>query len=852
MIPIPTGAASEPLTVAIDAHSPTGLISKVELYIDGVLFDTKTTFPYTFQWLPAVVGTYRLVALTYDDKNNVVASPLATVLIAAPPTVSILTPTSGSTVNGGTPTQLKAIATDSNTDVNGVPLTITSVQFFVDGTFVGNDTTPTADGEFSVSATLTQKFDDDGNPKPSIVTAVATNSGGLSGTSSGVSVNVTSGGSTPPPVIGIPPIVTLTSPGANSQVPVNAPVFLAAEAADPDGNIASVEFFVNNLSVGATSTYRYNVTWTPTALGQYNLFARATDNDGNIVTSSNVVVSVIDSSASFPTVAISSPTNGASLRVNAPVTIDASAFDTDGSIANVQFYVNGVAQGPLDTSFPYQAQWTPNSEGIYRLSVAATDNSGARVTSTPVVVIVSASGGDTVAAGTFQGAGEVGNFAVISGAGKTAAFIGYSTTPGVNKVYYYSGMPVNVAGGFSVSDAANKSLVAGSVDEVSTTGTLDAGRLLFVGTGTQFLPGGGSVRSGFYSGTLSGRAGSTLAAIVGADGSILIYIADGAYVDAGGGGLTGKVDASGAFDIVTQRGNRVVGRVDPTTRLLTGTLSGSTSGSFTVGPSLLGNTGGMRLAGLATEVGPNLVHPNGRVYDQVLLLGSSGTITADPGQVTSISYADLSGDIVQVEFSGAGTLSITLDNPSGPKLAQNYEQPGVAYMQGHARIVITGADETTNVSVFSVGRMTAVNQDLFKSTVDYDGVADLAYIVILSSNGRFGGVRAANANFLASSGFTGLCAPGVHFDGPVNIGDINAAGSATPMLLVGSATPPKITGGNLWQANNQAVQIGGFSHLNFVDGTDSHGALLPAQSNVARLERDGVDVAAQVAVSPGL
>lgn len=204
--PLPTTAISTPgnnsivpistsdTAIIVDAHSATGLISKVELYIDGVLFGTRTAFPYSFAWRPTVVGTYRMAALSYDDKNNVVASPVTTVVIATPPTVAVVSPTRNSTVTGGTPTVLRATATTSNFSAAGVPFTIESVQFFVDGTFVGQATSESGPNTYSINATLTQKLNEDGAPIQSIITAIATDSGGLSGISTGVPVNVTSGG----------------------------------------------------------------------------------------------------------------------------------------------------------------------------------------------------------------------------------------------------------------------------------------------------------------------------------------------------------------------------------------------------------------------------------------------------------------------------------------------------------------------------------------------------------------------------------------------------------------------------------------------------------------------------------
>lgn len=256
--------------------------------------------------------------------------------------------------------------------------------------------------------------------------------------------------------------------------------------------------------------------------------------------------------------------------------------------------------------------------------------------------------------------------------------------------------------------------------------------------------------------------------------------------------------------------------------------------------------------GAATEIGPNILHPNGRTFDQILLEGAAASITADHDQVTRMSFVDMNDDIVQVEFSGAGTVSLTLAGAPGPAApASHYVQPGVNYMKGHASIVVAGANETSHLSVFTVGRANAVNQSLFRDDVTYDGVADLGYIAILSANGKFGGLRCANIGFFASNGLTGVYAPGVQFTGPVYVGDIDAFDDAEPVLVLGSAQGDTwITGGNLAQTNAKPVRVSGLTQLKFVAGATSHGTALPAQANQARLERDGVDVTAQIVVGP--
>jgi hypothetical protein len=60
----------------------------------------------------------------------------------------------------------------------------------------------------------------------------------------------------------------------------------------------------------------------------------------------------------------------------------------------------------------------------------------------------------------------------------------------------------------------------------------------------------------------------------------------------------------------------------------------------------------------------------------------------------------------------------------------------------------------------------------------------------------------------------------------------------------------RITGGDLLQLNDRAVQVDGITQLKFTAGQDSHGHELTAQANKAKLEQDGVDVTAQIVVNP--
>ncbi|MEY4940369.1 MAG: hypothetical protein RIQ93_2104, partial [Verrucomicrobiota bacterium] len=243
-----------------------------------------------------------------------------------------------------------------------------------------------------------------------------------------------------------------------------------------------------------------------------------------------------------------------------------------------------------------------------------------------------------------------------------------------------------------------------------------------------------------------------------------------------------------------------VANVQPTNAGIYYALVSNAAGSGRSQPAMLGVNSAVKLIGTGQEF-PDIRASNGNIYDQILLGAAAASVKADLGQILRISFLDLNDDIVQVEFSGAGTLTIVLDGATGPAAPLKYNQPTTPYMKGHAGIILTGANATTNLTVFSVGRAINTNENLYLPGAAFDGFADIAYIAISSTDGQFAGLRAANANCFALKGYTGIYAPGVQFSGPVFISDINASDDATPALIIGGGNDVRITGGDLFQAN---------------------------------------------------
>ncbi len=268
------------------------------------------------------------------------------------------------------------------------------------------------------------------------------------------------------------------------------------------------------------------------------------------------------------------------------------------------------------------------------------------------------------------------------------------------------------------------------------------------------------------------------------------------------------------------------------------------------------------LDGSGDIVGENIQHPNGNIFDQVLLTGESIKLQARPNQITRVSFMDENEDIVQVEFSGNGTFTVNLD-PSTflpPALPPRYNQQ-VEYVTGKPSVVIEGADANTFFSIFTVGKINAVNQALFPEGQVYDAAADVTLVEVINSTGM-GGMQLSNTVFSGSMGKVGVDARGVPIAVRLTIGDIDASGDAEPHLLfeTGSFTVPagnpglRITGGALAQTNDASVVVAesgsttpGFETLITQNNFKSDNTPQPTQSiNATFANEDGDEITVDI------
>ena len=256
----------------------------------------------------AGTGKPELVVITSDNNNSA-------------PTVSLTTPTNGSSFNAPANVPLSASASDTDG-------TISKVEYFSGTTSIGSSTTSPYNvtwpsvpiGNYSIVAVAT-----DNNGAVSISTAS----------------NIT---------VGVPnnlPSVSWVAPLTNSNYGAGANISLSADAFDVDGSINKVEFF-NGANLIGTATVpssgtTYSVVWNNVAVGAYSVTAKATDNLLGVNQTSAITINVVGAAGLSP-VADAYVKDGASAGTNFGTALDLQSQVSAGSNSEsyLRFDINTV------------------------------------------------------------------------------------------------------------------------------------------------------------------------------------------------------------------------------------------------------------------------------------------------------------------------------------------------------------------------------------------------------------------------------------------------------------------------------------------------------------------------------
>jgi Bacterial Ig domain len=354
-----TGSVVPPpgsVPLAASASDTDGTVSKVEFYRGTTLIATATATPYSYTDAALAAGTYSYTAKAYDNNSGVTTSAAVSVRVNALPTVAITAPATGTVLAPPGSASLTVTAADADG-------TLAKVELYRGATLI---------------ATLTAApytFADSGlAPGTYAYTAKAYDSNSATTTSAVVSVRVNA-----------LPSVAITAPGDGTVVAPPASVALAASAADADGTIAKVEFYRGTTLIATVTAAPYTFTNTGLAVGSYSFTAKAYDNNGGTVTSAPIAVKV----NAAPSVALTAPATGTVVQPPGSVGLTATASDTDGTVAKVEFYRGATLVGTA-TAVPYASTDTGVAPGTYSYTAKAYDDNGAVTTTAAVSVRVNA------------------------------------------------------------------------------------------------------------------------------------------------------------------------------------------------------------------------------------------------------------------------------------------------------------------------------------------------------------------------------------------------------------------------------------------------------------------------------
>ncbi len=364
-------------------------------------------------------SNYEWYASANDGINTVNSSTrrFSTVANSAP-TVALTTPANNASFTAPAAFTLTADATDTDDG-------IAKVEFYQGSVKLGEDLSPPY--EWSVTNMLIGNY---------AFTAIAIDNAGKTTLSSVVNVSVLSSQS---------PTIALTSPAQDASYDAPASITVTADAQDPDGTIALVEFFSGAVKIGEDDSFPYSINWTGVITGSYSLTAKATDNSASTATSAAVTIGVTNADNVLPSVTLTAPSNGSTVAAGSTVNLAANASDTDGSISKVEFYQGSTKLGE-DASAPFTFIWSNVAAGNYALTAVATDNDGGTTTSAAVNIISDAN--LWAYTQNFDGMG--------TGTAVPAGWSFYGTFGGSNSTFT-DAIPINTASGGTVNNTLTAS-----------------------------------------------------------------------------------------------------------------------------------------------------------------------------------------------------------------------------------------------------------------------------------------------------------------------------------------------------------------------------------------------------------
>jgi peptidoglycan/xylan/chitin deacetylase (PgdA/CDA1 family) len=353
---------TSPVTVTLTASDSGSGVDKTYYTVDGSTPTTSSTV-YTAPFTVTATTTVKFFSVDAVGNTEGVGSQLIQVDTVGPVTTVAC---NGTACSAGwyttPPVTVSLAATDGGSGVD-------KTYYTVDGS------TPTTastvyTAPFTVTATTTVKF-------------FSVDKAGNAGAAGTQLIQIDTTG----PVTTVACNGTACSAGWYQTTPVTVTLTATDNAG---GSGVDKTYYTVNGTTPTTSSTVYTAPFTVAVTTTVKFFS--VDKAGN---TEAVKTQVIQIDGAPPTVSITVPANGSSIRQGSNVTITATATDVGtgtgapSGIAKVEFFLDGKSLGS-DPSAPYQNNWNTNkvAKGQHTLTAVATDVAGNTTTSAPITITI--------------------------------------------------------------------------------------------------------------------------------------------------------------------------------------------------------------------------------------------------------------------------------------------------------------------------------------------------------------------------------------------------------------------------------------------------------------------------------
>ncbi|HSF55790.1 MAG TPA: Ig-like domain-containing protein, partial [Algoriphagus sp.] len=367
-----------PVQLVANAQDPEGRIKQVEFYSGTTRLATVTTAPYSYNWTNIQNGNYSVSAKVIDLEGASATSSSVSFTVKAQETTlpaytaQMVAPINNSTIElGSQPIVLKTNASTSGR-------TIQKVEFFNWGFPLV--TVTSGNFEFTWSSIEVDNY--------SIHAKVTDNMGNVF-TTTAIKFAVKA-----PTTSAVPDVslnINLSQPLNNQTFTLGKEIVKLKADVSSSAAIKSVQFYNWGFPLMAVNSSPFEFNWTKIEVGNYQIYAVVTDNNGKTSTSNTVKfqvnpatsssTSTSSTTASSATVVMSQPTNNQIFELGKnPVTLKATTSEPVSKVEFFNWYLPLVTVSNERNEF----NWTKIEVGEYFVSARITDARGNVIDSAPV------------------------------------------------------------------------------------------------------------------------------------------------------------------------------------------------------------------------------------------------------------------------------------------------------------------------------------------------------------------------------------------------------------------------------------------------------------------------------------